>query len=169
MRIFLLRHAIAAHRDPRLYPGDFDRPVTREGRRRMLSAARGLRAWGLRVDLILTSPLARTRQTARIVAHALSPKPPLKVLRPLAPGGGTAGVLAGLASLPADASILLVGHEPDLSRLAGALVLETRADLPLVFKKGGLCRIDCTGAVRAGHGRLVYHLPPRLLRRLADR
>jgi phosphohistidine phosphatase len=169
MRIYLLRHAIAEPRDPSRYPADFDRPLTREGRRKMGVAARGLRAADAVFDVVLTSPLARARQTAKIVVPALRPRPPLRALRPLSPGGGAGGVFAALASLPADASILLVGHEPDLSRLAGAMILEPRADLSLDFKKGGICRVDFEGVARPGTGRLVFHLTPKILRRLAGR
>jgi phosphohistidine phosphatase len=164
VRLYLLRHAIAAPRDSGRYPDDNVRPLTREGRKRMERAARGMRALGLRFDLVLSSPLARAVETARIAAAAARPRPDLKILRPLAPGGGAGGVLAGLSSLPADAAVLMVGHEPDLSRLAGALILEHRDDLPLEFKKGGLCRIDFDGAARLGGGRMIFHLPPRVLR-----
>jgi phosphohistidine phosphatase len=132
----------------------------------MERAAVGLRELVPDLDLVLTSPLVRARQTAKIVVAALRPHPHLRALRPLAPGGGAGGVFAALATLPHDASVMLVGHEPDLSALAAALVLETRGDLGIEFKKGGLCRIDCPGAPRPGSGRLIYHLPPRLLRRL---
>ena len=166
MRLFLLRHAIAAPREAGRYPDDRIRPLTREGKRRMELAARGMHALGLRFDLVLTSPLARAVETARIAARACRPRPDLKVLRPLAPGGGAGGVLAGLSALPAGAAVLLVGHEPDLSRLAGALILEHRDTLPIEFKKGALCRIDFDGAARLGGGRLIFHLPPRVLRGL---
>jgi phosphohistidine phosphatase len=130
----------------------------------MERAVRGMRALGLRFDFILTSPLARAVETARLAARAARPRPALKILRPLAPGGGAGGVLAGLSGLPPETVVLLVGHEPDLSRLAGALVLEHRDALPIEFKKGGLCRIDFEGAARLGGGRLIFHLPPRVLR-----
>ncbi len=166
MRIYLLRHAIAGPRDPQRYPVDSDRPLTREGRRKMARAARGMRRLELRFDLILTSPLVRTRQTARVVATSFRPRPPRRALRPLSPGGGAGGVLTALASIPADSSVLLVGHEPDLSRLAGAMIVEPRSDLSLEFKKGGLCRIDFEGAPRPGAGRLIFHFTPRVLRML---
>lgn len=166
MQVYLLRHAIAEPRDPEHYPVDTDRPLTGTGARRMARAARGLRALGVRFDLILTSPLVRARQTARIVAPLFRPRPPLHALRPLSPGGGSGGVLAALSQVPADAAVLLVGHEPDLGRLAAAMLLEQRADLPIEFKKGGICRIDFEGAPRPGAGRLVFHLAPRILRRL---
>ncbi len=166
MQVYLLRHAIAEPRDPEHYPVDADRPLTGTGRRRMVRAARGLRALCARLDLVLTSPLVRTRQTARIVVPLFRPRPPLRALRPLSPGGGAGGVFAALSQVPADASVLLVGHEPDLGRLAAAMLLDPRTDLPIEFKKGGLCRIDFEGVARPGAGRLVFHLPPRILRRL---
>jgi phosphohistidine phosphatase len=169
MQVYLLRHAIAETRDPERYPVDADRPLTREGRIRMARAARGIRALGLRFDLVLTSPLLRARQTARIVIPMFRPHPPLRALRPLSPGGGTGGVFAALETVPPDASVLLVGHEPDLSRLAGAMTLEPRGDMPLELKKGGLCRIDFEGSARPGRGRLAFLLTPKILRRLAQR
>jgi phosphohistidine phosphatase len=130
----------------------------------MAKAARGLKALEGRFDLVLTSSLARAADTARILAAAFRPRLKIQVLRPLQPGGGAGGVLAGLSSLPADASIVLVGHEPDLSRLAGALVLEQRDTLRAEFKKGGVLRVDFDGMPRLGEGRLIYLLPPRVLR-----
>jgi phosphohistidine phosphatase len=169
LRLYLLRHAIAHTRDRSRFPDDSARPLTRDGARRMIAAARGLRVLKIRCDLLLTSPLARARETARLVRRALHPRPPMRVLRPLAPGGGAGGVIAGLTTLPRDQSILLVGHEPDLSRLLATLIAESRDGLAIGFKKGGLARVDCPGSPRPGNGRLIYHLPPRILRRLAKK
>ena len=133
----------------------------------MERAARGLESFGLRVDVVLTSPLERALQTARIAVEALRPRPPLKILRPLAPGGGQGGVLAAISGLPPDASVMLVGHEPDLTELMVALLVDHRADFPIVFRKGGLARLDFDGTARRGGGRLVFHLPPKALRRMS--
>jgi phosphohistidine phosphatase len=167
VQVYLLRHAIAATPDAERYPNDDDRPLTREGRRRMEQAARGMRALELKFDLVLTSPLVRARETAKLAIRPFRPRPPIKVLRPLSPGGGAGGILAGLTSLPGDASVLLVGHEPDLSGLAGALLLQHRDEFSIEFKKGALVRIDFDAAPRLGAGRLIHHLPPKVLRGLA--
>ncbi|HEX9428603.1 MAG TPA: phosphohistidine phosphatase SixA [Candidatus Polarisedimenticolia bacterium] len=166
MRIYLSRHAIAAPRDARRYPDDSVRPLTHEGRRRMTRAARGLRTAGQSVDLILSSPLLRARQTAEILARACRPHPPIRIARTLSPGGRTAEILAGIGSVPRLGAVLLVGHEPDLSRLAGELLLDGNDALAIEFRKGGICRIDFEGAPRPGEGRLIFHLTPRILRRL---
>jgi phosphohistidine phosphatase len=164
VRTFLLRHAIAAPHDTARYPDDGERPLTPHGRERMERAARGLKALEGRFDLILTSHLSRAVETARILSRAFRPNVDVKVLKPLAPGGGAGGVIAGLSALPANTSVVLVGHEPDLSRLAGAFVLEHRDGLRADFKKGGVCRIDFDDVPRLGDGRLIYLLPPRVLR-----
>ena len=169
MRLYLLRHAIAAPRDPKGFPGDVARPLTPEGRSRMERAARGIRMLDLGLDLILTSPLARAHQTARIVARELKPSPPVKVHKLLSPGGAAPHVVAGIPAGSRISSVLLVGHEPDLSRLAGHLLLAPPLSLPIEFRKGGLCRIDFDGEPRAASGKLVFHLTPRLLRTLAGR
>jgi phosphohistidine phosphatase len=165
MKVFLLRHGIAAPRDLRRYPEDRDRPLTREGVRKMTEAVRGLNALGLGFELIFTSPLSRAEGTARIVADGLSVRPGLRVVPELAPGGDPSSLLASVP--PRIRRLLLVGHEPDLSRLAGWMLLGEERGFPLEFKKGGLCRIDFPGGIRQGAGRLVYHLMPRLLRACA--
>lgn len=166
MRLHLLRHAIAAPRDTARWPDDRARPLTADGARRMRRAARGMRRLGLRFDLILSSPLVRALETARIVLDAGARRTDLRLLKPLAPGGGSGGVFAALEGLPPQSHLLLVGHEPDLGLLAASLVLDRRSEMPLLFKKGGLCRIDTEGVPRPGGGRLVFHLTPRILRRL---
>jgi phosphohistidine phosphatase len=160
---------VAAPRDARRYPKDLDRPLTREGIRKMVQAARGMKALGLSFDLILTSPLARARETAQIVAAGLRPRAPLKPLPALAPDGDPSAVALATSSLPEVRRLLLVGHEPALSRLAGFLVLGRDLGFPHEFKKGGMCRIDFAGAVRPGAGKLMYLLPPKVLRACAPR
>ena len=54
---------------------------------------------------------------------------------------------------------LLVGHDPDFSELAAALI--GVAELPL--RKGTVIRIDLTGPLAPGAGILRWMLPPELL------
>ena len=64
-------------------------------------------------------------------------------------------------------TVALVGHEPDLGKLAGTLVFGAPSALPL--KKAGACAIQFEGAARPGAGRMVWLLTPRLLRRQAGK
>jgi phosphohistidine phosphatase len=115
---------------------------------------------------VVTSPLVRAAQTARILDETLDPERPLETLDALAPGGSYRAVLRRLESCGANDVIVLVGHEPDLGKLAGVLLFGAPAtSLPL--KKSGACAIHFVGPPNAGEGRLHAFLPPRLLRRIA--
>lgn len=167
IQLFILRHAVAEARDPQRWPDDTGRPLTADGARKMAIAARGMRALGLRFDLILTSPLERARHTAVIVAHALRPSHEPALAPALAPGGSPQEILAAIPGGGASGRVLLVGHEPGLTRLASALLLSGGHELPIELRKGGLIRIDFDGPPRPGRGRMLYHLKPRMLRLMA--
>ena len=57
-----------------------------------------------------------------------------------------------------------VGHEPDLGELAAHLIGAQRA---LVFRKGGMARIDVGSVTSRRAGSLIWFLPPKVLRQLA--
>ena len=133
----------------------------------MKREARGMKTLGLRFEAILTSPFTRCRQTARIVAAELKPAKSPAILRALVPGGAPREVVAGIPAVGASGSILLIGHEPDLSRLAAHLLLRMPCDISIELKKGGLCRIDFDESPRPGMGRLALLLSPRVLRLMA--
>jgi phosphohistidine phosphatase len=166
LQIHLLRHAIASLRRSGRSGDDRARRLTPEGREKMRIGAQGMRELGIAIDLALCSPLVRCRQTARIVVTRLRPRPTLRTLAALQPGVAPAELIHAIAQLPPSTSVLLVGHEPGLSSLASLLIAGPGAELAWVFKKGGLCRIDFPGTPQPGSGRLIYHLTPRILRRL---
>jgi phosphohistidine phosphatase len=161
MRVVLLRHAIAV---PRETPGvaDDDRPLTPKGRRRFRRGARGLSRLLDRPDVLLTSPRRRARETAELAGRAWGRTTP--VLEPALADESPERVLAALARRPGDTTIVLVGHEPQLSRVLASL-LGTRASGRLALGKGGAALLELDGPPRAG-GRLLWLLSPRLLRRL---
>ena len=68
MRIVLLRHGPAGERDPLRWPDDRERPLTDKGVTRTRQAVRGLLRLEQSVDAVLTSPLLRAEQTARVLA-----------------------------------------------------------------------------------------------------
>ena len=74
--LYLVRHGLAEERGD-AWPDDTKRPLTDEGISRMRKGARGLARLGLSVEVVLTSPLVRARQTAEILAAALDPRPSL--------------------------------------------------------------------------------------------
>ena len=163
MRIVLFRHGPAGRRDDRRWPDDGQRPLTPRGIERTEQAARGLtRALGL--TRIVTSPLVRATQSAEILREVAELKRECETLDALAPGGSYHEVVAHLKTLKASETVALVGHEPDIGKLAAVLIFAAPArSLPL--KKAGVCVIDFVSTVNPGEGRLVAFLPPRFLRR----
>src|SRR5258706_15490744 len=103
----------------------------------MRAAAKGMRALGFSFDLILSSPYVRARDTADIVAHAFTNRRHLKLTELLEPAANQKHLVQHLAALPHPHSILLVGHEPDLSTLLATL-LGARFPVRLKLRKGAL-------------------------------
>lgn len=164
LRLYLVRHAIAAERGE-AWPDDSKRPLTSKGITRMRAVARGLRELDVTLDAILTSPLERAKQTAELLAASMKPAPPVMILEALAPGVAPAQVAEGLAPFRKARRIALVGHEPGLGELAAWLI---GANAPLSFRKGGVCRIDVMAFPPSGAGQLVWFATPKMLRRLAN-
>jgi phosphohistidine phosphatase SixA len=77
-------------------------------------------------------------------------------------GGSVEDVLTLLARFPADTTVALVGHEPQLSELLAHLVGSNDADR-LAFKKGGVAVVDLPEGTRSV-GVLSAFLPPGVLR-----
>lgn len=160
IELYLIRHAIAEERGDQ-WPDDSKRPLTASGGKRMRAAAKGLAKSGVALDVILTSPLVRAKQTAEIVAAAQRQAPPITSISALAPGGRYADLMAEIKKFGRRERIALVGHEPDLGVLAGRLAGLRR---PLEFKKGAVCRIDIDAVPPTARGLLRWLIPPSMLR-----
>lgn len=164
MVVYLLRHAIAGQPDAQKYPDDEQRPLTPEGIEKMRQAAAGIARIIDPPELVLTSPLVRAAQTAKIAAGALGSKDRIEasdVLRP----GATAGVLRTLLAARAAGgiqSVMLVGHEPDLGQIASEWI--GSAESAVEFKKGALCAIRLDADHIDQPGVLLWHLAPKHLR-----
>lgn len=166
MRLYLVRHAIAAEADSRRWPDDRQRPLTKAGARRFRRTARTLAALMLAdgaVERLLSSPLARARETAAILSRAGLPAPIEESV--LAPGRTATRVLAVLRAHEVE-SIVVVGHEPDLSRLLAVCIAGPDAKLSLRLRKGAAACLYFAGAPRVGEATLEWLLPQKTLRAL---
>lgn len=161
MNLFLLRHGLAVERTIPGFKLDRDRPLTNQGRKKIRRVAALLKKVQGSFDLILTSPYLRAHQTAELVAEILGESKKLKTSDHLAPGKPLTGLIQELSHRPELENILLVGHEPDLSRLISVLVAG-KPGLAVDLKKGGLCKLEIS-ALRAGHcAKLKWLLTPKL-------
>ncbi len=161
-----MRHGAAADRDSGAFPDDAKRPLTPEGKLKLRAIAKGLSRIGVELDWIVSSPLTRAVETAGIIAETLAPPAGLDQCEILAPAEGSAQkMIAFLTQHPERARILLVGHEPSLSKLAAELIGANHT-ANFAFKKGGCALIDLEGLQFPGL--LVWWLTPRLLRKLGS-
>jgi phosphohistidine phosphatase len=109
MKVVLVRHAEAAPGDP-----DELRALTPAGHEQARRLGEQLRAQGVEPDAVLTSPLLRARETAEELGFG-EPQP----LEELSPGATADDVRA--AVVDRGRTIVVVGHQPDCSRITAAL------------------------------------------------
>jgi phosphohistidine phosphatase len=150
--LWLLRHGDA---EPAAAGGDdFGRRLTARGEQEASAAGLALAGMGVDPEHVFTSPRVRARDTALLACSHLGVKP--LIHEPLAGDFDERGAAELAAATADEAALLLVGHEPDLSRLVAAL---TGARVEL--RKGGMA------AIRAGT--LVALLRPREIQLIAGR
>ncbi len=120
MRVHLVRHAEAAPGEP-----DELRPLTASG----LAAARALGrrlATEAHVEVVITSPLLRARQTAASIARACGVES--VVDDRIAPGATAAELRLAVAGRGAE--VVVVGHQPDCGRLVAELTRGAEPPFP---------------------------------------
>jgi phosphohistidine phosphatase len=164
MELLIVRHAIACDADGQRWPDDVERPLSARGVLRARQAARGVRRIVPPPVRVLTSPLLRARQTAAILAEFAGW--PRALLSPLlAPEASPAAVLALLAR-SRERCVALVGHQPSLGRLLASCLAGGGGRGAFELRKMGMALVEFDGPPRAGHGELLWLVPPRLLRAL---
>jgi phosphohistidine phosphatase len=166
--LWLLRHAKAVPGESGL--GDADRPLDARGRRAAALMGRYLAKRGVRPDLVLCSPSARTRETLELVSAALGNELPVRFEESLylAPEDD---LLERLEEVPDDVgSVLLVGHNPGIAELAMRLARRGDRDaldaLARKFPTGALAELRVSASGWDGLGRgcelLGFVTPKRL-------
>ena len=162
MEIYVLRHGIAVERGTPGFKKDSDRPLTKEGEEKIHQIAQAMLAMQLKFDLILSSPYVRAAKTAQIVASELDEE--VVFTQFLEPGGNQLALI-GQINDEKKQRVLLVGHEPDLSRLISLLTTGgTPASIEL--KKGGLSKMTSDKLSFGQCATLNWLLTPKHLRAL---
>jgi len=109
MKVVLVRHAEAAPGDP-----DELRTLTPAGHEQARQLGEQLREDGVQPDAVLSSPLLRARETA--AALGFGEPEPLDALSPGATADDVRAAVAGRGE-----TVVIVGHQPDCSRITAAL------------------------------------------------
>lgn len=159
MDLILLRHAIAVKGTP-----DSQRQLSKKGRERFHEYAKLIAKLINSRPVIFSSPYVRTWQTAQILASHW-PHLKIKKLESLKPGQHPRSLLSFLQKNSAKKCVVLVGHEPDLSLLAGFLLFRQNRSL-CELKKGGIIIIEINSGQR---GTLKCCLQPAQYKKLLKR
>src|SRR5262245_4685086 len=130
MDLYVIRHAEAQPLGGSI-TDDAERPLTETGKAQSKALAQGLQRLGVKLDVILTSPLLRARQTAEEILRCWNaPKPALEVVEELV-NAGKRRKLARVIRDVAKESVAIVGHQPDLAIFAAWLIGSKKAELDL--------------------------------------
>ena len=128
MKVVLVRHAEAAPGDP-----DELRALTPAGHEQARALGERLRADGVQPDVVLSSPLLRARETAADLGFG-EPEP----LEQLSPGATADDVRTAVEGR--GETVVVVGHQPDCSRIVAALT----GGVEPAFPPGSMQTLDLT-------------------------
>ncbi len=161
MDIYIIRHADALPLGANGIRNDEDRPLSERGLKESVLLGKGLKRRGITLDLIVTSPLVRSAQTATQLRtiYQLSEQQ-METRDELAPGGRPRKLARYLNGLSAN-TVALVGHQPDLSMYAGWLIGEKEAAIN--FAKAGVALVRLEGPAAKGAGVLMWLVTPEWL------
>lgn len=160
MEIYILRHGEAVPKGTPGYPTD-DRPLTDDGIEKLTEAAKGIKSLINSFDVVVSSPLVRALDTAKIASEAVGYSGKIHTTEYMIPESPMRNLFEFLKQFNGKEKILLVGHEPHLGYLASFMIgIEESV---IEFKKGGMCRIDIPKFPPEKPGKLIWLLTQKQL------
>jgi len=161
MIVYFLRHASAGERmsNPKK---DEKRALDQAGVEQCGYVGRALAALDAQVDLILSSPLKRSAQTASLVGNEMGYEGKLQLENALRPDASFSDFRALLDKHASREAIMVVGHNPNLSEFLGRCISETGCEAVIELKKGAVAKVEM------GRNSAVLHwcVTPKILRTL---
>jgi phosphohistidine phosphatase len=157
MNIYIVRHGDA---EPAVVGSDKDRALTNEGIEILQKAAAGWKALIANLDCIVSSPLRRAEQTARIIHQTFNVQSEI-IIDQTVLSGNTSKILE-MANVLKKQDIMFCGHEPDCSRYLADMVANSGNNLN--FKKGMIAKVSFNGRARIGAGYLDFIIPAKMFK-----
>jgi phosphohistidine phosphatase len=163
MNLFILRHASAGTRRPNPLL-DVKRPLDKDGKRHCLQLAQILNAMKVQFDLIVSSNLKRSLQTASLVGTETGYESVIQISKALAPEASLRDFQQLLYECHDRENVLLVGHNPNINTFLGSLLVpaSTHATAQVRLRKGSIARLS----LARGPATLQWLLDPRTVRAL---
>lgn len=166
MNLYIVRHAIAVERGAPGSEDDSQRPLTDAGRKKMKKIVKGIHQLQIKLDVILSSPYVRARDTAMILANAFDLKDKVAFSDNLIPPGNFESLIHEIHEKYDVNNLALVGHEPMLSSLVSWLATGN-TDMKITLKKGGVAYLAADNLYQDGRATLQWLLAPSLMVELA--
>ena len=166
MNLYIVRHAIAVERGASGYDEDSQRPLTDAGRKKMKKIVKGIHQLDMELDVILSSPYVRARDTAMILANEFDMKKNVAFSDNLIPPGNFESLIKELHDKYDVSDLALVGHEPMLSSLVSWLTTGN-TQMKVTLKKGGVAYLLADNLYQDGRATLQWLLTPALMVELA--
>ena len=166
MKLYLIRHSNAVDPGTPEYEDDSQRPLSEKGREKMRRISSALEKLGVKPDLILSSPFVRAAQTAEILAKRLKFKREIVFCDSLVPIGNAETLIGEINEKYSVDELVLVGHEPSLSTLVGALTAGN-AEVSVNFKNGSVCCLSADDLHTERKAILDWLLTPKILSKLS--
>jgi len=165
MNLYILRHASAGVKRPNPLL-DLKRPLDKEGKSHCLHLAHVLNAMKLNFDMVVSSPLKRSLQTAQLVATETGYEQRILIANALLPEASYAQFQRLLRECAIYDNVLVVGHNPNLSAFLGQLVDGAVGSAPaparIRLRKGSLAKLS----LQRGPAVLQSLIDPRTVRAL---
>lgn len=161
MILYFLRHASAGESlvNPKK---DEKRGLDKEGIEQCGYIGRALAALEAQVDVIVSSPLKRSMQTASLVGNEMGYEGKLQIDPGLRPGAGLADFRKLLEKYARQEAIMVTGHNPNLSQFLGAVISDSGCEASVELKKGAVAKVE----MRRSSGTLQWCLTPKVARAL---
>jgi phosphohistidine phosphatase len=159
MIIYFLRHASAG--EPVANPKkDEKRALDDTGIQQCGEVGRALAALEVQVDVIVSSPLKRSTQTAALVGNEMGYEGKMQLDDALRPSASFSEFRRLLEKYKKYESIMVVGHNPNLSEFLGSVISEPDCEASIELRKGAVARVE----MRRNSGSLHWCVTPKLLR-----
>jgi phosphohistidine phosphatase len=161
MIVYFLRHASAGERlsNPKK---DEKRALDRAGMEQCGDVGRALLALDVQVDMIISSPLKRSAQTASLVGNEIGYEGRLQFEDSLRPGATFVEFRKLLDKYSRYETIMVVGHNPNLSEFLGRAISEIGCEASVDLKKGAVARVEMGRSSAALH----WCITPKVVRTL---
>jgi phosphohistidine phosphatase len=157
--LYIVRHAHASPAD-----SDRERAVSAKGERQVERLSLGLQGKGLVApNAIWCSRLARSIQTAELLKEGLDLDAPISEWDGLAPFDSPQSIVDRIQST--ESSLMIVGHEPNLSALSSLLLIGNDQFEGIVFMKASiLCLTRLSVGQQSTPWQIEWHVYHRLFK-----